>query len=101
MTRRFPWGRYLKALLLIVLTASLPLLSALSAGLVAQALGCTLNEGNVHPCILLGVDLGMTLYTLFVLGWFMLLTLPYGVIALAIWLVVLLVHLVRHGRRHS
>ena len=39
-----------------------------------------------------GKDYGQMLYTLGVLGWFMLVTIPAGALAFAIWLVVLLLH---------
>ena len=43
----------------------------------------------VHPCIIAGHDYGQLLYTLGVLGWLMLLTLPAGAFAFAIWVVAL------------
>ena len=89
----FPWRRYLGAALLILLLASLPMLSALIAELIANANGCTLHEGNSYPCHVFGEDIGDLLYTMFVLGWLMLLTIPYGVIALALLLITLILHL--------
>lgn len=98
----FPRRRYLAAFLLIMFVASLPMLSAMTAELIAKANGCTLHEGNSHPCHVFGADIGMLLYTMFVLGWMMLLTIPYGLIALVCWLVALIVHLVlRWVRRRA
>ena len=57
-----------------------PLISALSAGLIANAFGCDLDEGSIHACMALGADIGPTLYTMFVLGWLGLLIL--GIISL-------------------
>lgn len=68
-----------------------PLLAALGAGAVADAHGCTLNEGNAHPCVIAGHDWGGTLYGLFVLGWLALLTLPTGLLAGLVGVVVLAV----------
>ena len=53
-----------------------PLISALSAGLIANTFGCDLDEGSIHACMALGADIGPTLSTMFVLGWLGLLTLP-------------------------
>ena len=90
----FPWRRYLAAFLLILIVASSPMLSALTAELIAKANGCTLHEGNSHPCHVFGADIGMLLYTMFVLDWMMLLTIPFGFFALVGWLVALIAHLV-------
>lgn len=68
-----------------------PVLSVLIAGSVASAQGCQLDEGSVHPCIVLGRDRGELLYTLFVMGWFGLITLPTGAIALVVFSVVVLI----------
>jgi hypothetical protein len=50
------------------------------------------DEGSVHPCIINGKDYGQLLYTLGVLGWLMLVTIPGGVFAFGIWLIVLILH---------
>ncbi len=70
----------------IVLLASLPVISVFTASWIATSLGCVLNEGDAHPCPLHGVDLGEMLYGMAVMGWFALMTLPLGVIALAVLL---------------
>jgi hypothetical protein len=80
---------------LIVLLAVLPLIVALAAGGLAQALGCALDEGSIHPCPFLGMDLGELLYSLGVLGWLSLLTVPTGVGLLLIWLIAAIVLAVR------
>jgi hypothetical protein len=36
------------------------------------------DEGSVHPCVINGKDYGQLLYTLGVMGWLMLVTLPAG-----------------------
>ena len=53
---------WLSLLGLFLFTAG-PILVALTAGLVAAVLGCQLDEGNIHACPLLGVDLGGVLYS--------------------------------------
>jgi hypothetical protein len=69
----------------IVLVAVAPLISVLISGVIAGVLGCELDEGLLHPCPFMGVDLGETLYVMFVLGWLGLVTLPLGAVALWVW----------------
>ena len=52
-----------------ILVLLLPILMPITAGLIASAHGCRLDEGSIHSCIVMGQDMGQTLYTLFVLGW--------------------------------
>lgn len=88
-------GGLLGAILLVALS---PVLSVIVAGGIANFGGCVLNEGNVHPCVIGGVDLGETIYTMFVLGWLMLVTLPMGALALLIWIIVAAVWYIRCPR---
>jgi hypothetical protein len=71
----------------ILLMAISPLLSAMLAGTIAYHYGCQLDEGSIHPCVVNGNDIGDTLYTLGVLGWLALGTIPLGMMAIAIYLV--------------
>ena len=87
--RRSPAFWWLLAFfVLIIVVAAAPLISAFVAGGIAGALGCTLNEGGVSPCPFMGTDIGETLVVMFVLGWLAFVTLPFGAMALAAWLVV-------------
>lgn len=95
---RFPWWVYWLLLVLILLFALAPVISVFVAGWLAETNGCVLNEGDIHPCIVAGTDMGPTLYTLFVLGWFALATLPLGGGALIVWLVILIIHRIAWGR---
>jgi hypothetical protein len=79
------------SLVLILLLWAAPLLLALAAGGLASALGCELNEGSIHPCILFGSDIGGTLYTFGVLGWLSIIGIPFAAIALVIWAIVALI----------
>lgn len=90
--KKFPWLLYLCVLCLIGLVAMAPIGSVMVASLVANANGCRVDEGSVHPCMVGGKDYGEMLYTLGVLGWLMLITLPLGALAGLLWLVVLLLH---------
>ncbi|EKF19003.1 hypothetical protein [Nitratireductor pacificus] len=87
------------AFVAIVLLASLPIISVLIATLIAGSTDCTLNEGNIHPCVVAGVDLGGMLNTMFVLGWLMLMTIPLGVAGLAVWTVVAIIFWIRSRRK--
>lgn len=78
-----------------------PVLSVLIAGSVASAYDCQLDEGSVHSCVVLGRDVGESLYTLFVLGWLGLITLPTGAIALVVFSVVVLVLYLRAKKTKS
>ncbi|GIW33934.1 hypothetical protein [Meiothermus sp.] len=86
-----PWLRHGLVLFIIALLSLSPLLLALLAGAFANANSCTLHEGNINPCVVGGRDYGPTLYTLFVLGWLSLATIPLGmgaggVYLLAVWI---------------
>jgi hypothetical protein len=88
--------------LLILAWIVWPVVLVAVAGNIASANGCQLDEGSVHPCIVNGRDMGQQLYGMGVLGWFMLVTIPTGLLALAIYGAILLaVWLVRRARRRS
>ena len=89
---------WLSLLGLFLFTAG-PILVALTAGLVAAALGCQLDEGNIHACPLLGIDLGGVLYFFGMFGWFTLMTILFGGIGFLVWLGFAVVLLVRRLRR--
>jgi hypothetical protein len=99
MGARFPWGRYWLALLSILVLALAPLAAVVFASSVAGANGCALDEGSVHPCVVLGSDWGGLLYGLGVMGWLMLASLPAGALALVVWGVALAVHRIAWRRR--
>ena len=69
----------------IALFAAWPIVSVASAGVIATWNGCTLHEGFVNPCLVNGRDIGETLYSMGVMGWFMLATIPMGVVAFVAW----------------
>ena len=87
--------------ILIVLFAAAPIISAFIAGGIADALGCTINEGGATQCLYHGNDIGQTLAGMLVLGWLSFVTFPIALVALAIWLVVAcLVAFIGRRRRH-
>lgn len=73
-----PWLRHALVLALIALFSLSPLLVALTAGGIASANGCALDEGSAHPCLIGGHDYGELLYMMGVLGWLSLATIPLG-----------------------
>ena len=99
--KKFPWIIYVILLVLIVAFALAPIASVAVAGFLANSHGCKLDEGSAHPCMIGGKDRGELLYTLGVLGWLMLVTLPACALAFAVWLVVVLLHHARWRRQHA
>ena len=97
--KRFPWTLYWIVLVLIVLVALAPVGSVVACGLIANAHGCRVDEGSVHPCVINGKDYGHLLYTLGVIGWLMLVTLPAGAFVFVLWLTVLIFHRANWQRR--
>jgi len=89
---------YCAALVTIAVFTLLPLLSAMTAAMLAGVNGCPLDEGSSHSCLILGSDWGETLYNMLVVGWLMLFTLPVGVLLFVVWVVVLVVHLWRRRK---
>jgi hypothetical protein len=73
---------------IIVLWMIWPLVPVMFAGIVATSCGCKVDEGSVHPCIVLGKDIGELLYGMSMMGWFAIGTFPSGMIALAIFSVI-------------
>ena len=89
---RFPWWAYWTAFAFIAIFTLWPIASIFAAAMIADANGCRVDEGSVHPCMVLGSDWGETLYTMGVLGWLMLVTVPFGLGAFIVWLIILPIH---------
>ncbi len=87
------------ALALIVLFGALPVVATLAASGIAGVLGCTLDKGGVHACLLLGRDIGAALHLMFVSHWFAMVTIPVAVMVLVVWGIVALILLLLHLRR--
>jgi hypothetical protein len=97
---RTGWG-LLIGYAIIALVASWPVLSVLAASLIASLNGCTLHEGFANRCVVFGADIGGLLYSMGILGWFMLMTLPMGAISLIVWTVIWLIMRKRPAPDHS
>ena len=89
---------WLSLLGLFLFTAG-PLLVTLTAGLIAAALGCQLNESAVHACPLLGVDFGGVLTFFGMFAWLTFMTIPFGAMGFLVWLGFAAVLLIRRLRR--
>ncbi|MEL6467283.1 MAG: hypothetical protein AAFQ58_20165 [Pseudomonadota bacterium] len=96
MTRRRP--RY-TILIILLLICALPILSVMISSALAQAYGCTLHEGFSNPCIIWGEDRGETLGGMFVMGWFMLITVPAGAVVLLVLAIQIGIDLIAWRRR--
>ena len=90
--KRFPWIWYLLALLVIGAFTVAPVGSVILCAAIANRYGCKVDEGSVHPCIINGQDYGQLLYSLGVMGWLMLVSIPGGLFAFAGWLSFLILH---------
>jgi hypothetical protein len=99
--KRFPWIFYWIVLVFILLFAFAPIGSVMTCALIANSHGCKVDEGSVHPCIINGKDYGQLLYTLGVLGWLMLVTIPAGLFAFVIWLIILILHREKWRKRFA
>ncbi|WP_312794716.1 hypothetical protein [Tianweitania sp.] len=82
---RSPVRRLFGALFAILLFAAGPLLATLLAAAVAMPLGCEINEAGTAPCVIAGVDFGVPLTVLALMGFFLIYTVPLGLIFLLIW----------------
>jgi hypothetical protein len=99
--KRFPWLWYMLALFIIVAFAFAPIGSVIVCAAIADTYGCKVDEGSIHPCVINGHDYGELLYSLGVMGWFMLVTFPGGLVAFASWLIFLILHRVAWRKRTS
>lgn len=83
---------------LIVLYSVAPILCVIISSGIALATGSQLDESGSHPCIICGVDVGGILVTMFVCGWFSLVTIPTGLLAMLAFTVVWIILRIRAKR---
>ena len=73
-------------LILIMLVALGPALVAVGSQEIAElAFGCQVDLNQVIPCVIAGKDYGQTLYDLGFAIWYSYLTIPAGLVLLALW----------------
>jgi hypothetical protein len=90
------------ALVAIVLLAALPVSSLVLAVAFASGFDCTLNEGDIHPCVVLGLDFGQLLYIMSLGGFITaMVAVPLAALLLVVWLIVLIVLLLLRRRRRA
>jgi hypothetical protein len=95
---RRPVALLLASLVVILMAAMSPILVKLAARWIAGAHGCILSEAAAHPCVVLGREVGGLLSSMAMLVWYATVTLPFGVFALGVWLIVAFMLLIRHLR---
>ncbi|HET7852664.1 MAG TPA: hypothetical protein VFK91_07955 [Methyloceanibacter sp.] len=93
-----PVKSFLRGALFAVAFAFSPIAVTYTAGLIAVAIGCDLNEASVHPCPLLGVNIGPLLYAMGLSVWFVSLTVVAGLLALIALAIVWIVRVVKARR---
>jgi len=93
MESRMRAFRALMAVLLFL--CLLPMMSMAVAEFIAQLYGCKLDLASVHPCIVGGSDIGETLLTLGMMGYFLFATMPGVVAIVVVWVIIELIRWVR------
>jgi hypothetical protein len=83
------------AMAVLLFICLLPLMSMAVAEFIAQVYGCKLDLASVHPCMVGGSDIGETLLTLGMMGYFLFATMPGVVAIVVVWVVVELIRWVR------
>ena len=83
----------------IAVLAGWPIASVVIAGAIASWNGCTLHEGFANPCLVYGRDIGGMLYSMGVMGWFMIATIPLGIIVFVLWTLGWIVWTVKERRK--
>ncbi len=88
----------LTIILLSLIIGALPILGVVIASTVASAAGCAVNEASVTPRPIGPFNAGGLLYTMFVSGWFMLVSVPLGLLGASVGALRLVMALVQRGR---
>ncbi|MCV0351185.1 MULTISPECIES: hypothetical protein [unclassified Nitratireductor] len=90
---------FIVLLVVILVLAALPVLSVVASSILASTYGCTVHEGFSNPCMIAGEDRGDMLYSMFVMGWLGLISLPFGMAALIAWTVALMIAVIRARKK--
>ena len=88
---KYAWVIHIFVLLAIILCSISPFFGVAYAGAVTEKYGCELNEGSIHPCMVNGVDRGEDLYAQGMLGWLGIASVPLGLAALVLYIVIVLI----------
>jgi hypothetical protein len=73
---------------ILVLACLAPLFSMLAAQAAAFIYGCDLSLAATQPCMAHGTDIGQTLLTMGMMGWFLMTTLPVMLGVVILWIIV-------------
>lgn len=94
--------RIFRALMALALLFCLsPLLSMAAADIIANIYGCKVDLAAPHPCIVGGSDIGQTLLTLGMMGYFLMATFPIAAGVAGVWIVVEIIAWIMRRRRRS
>jgi|KBSSwiStaDraftv2_1062776.scaffolds.fasta_scaffold171494_2 TRAP-type C4-dicarboxylate transport system permease small subunit len=93
-----PGKSFLRGAAIAIALAFSPVAVTYTAGLIALLIGCDLNEASVHPCPLLGVNIGPLLYGMGLAVWFVSLTVLAGLLALVVLVIIFIVRTLRARR---
>jgi hypothetical protein len=93
-----PGKSFLRGAAIVIALAFSPIAVTYTAGLIALLIGCDLNEASVHPCPLLGVNIGPLLYGMGLAVWFVSLTVLAGLLALVVLVIIFIVRTLRARR---
>ena len=93
-----PGKSFVRGALIVIALAFSPIAVTYTAGLIALLIGCDLNEASVHPCPLIGVNIGPLLYAMGLAVWFVSLTVLAGLLALVVLVIIFIVRTLRARR---
>ena len=94
-----PGKSFLRGALIVIALVFSPVAVTYTAGLIALLIGCDLNEASVHPCPLLGVNIGPLLYAMGLAVWFVPFTVLAGLLALVVLVIIFIVRTLRAAAR--
>jgi MFS family permease len=69
---------------LLILLGIAPVLGPVISGTIANWNGCELSEAAISACEVMGFNAGPALYTLFVMGWLALVSLPLALLGIVL-----------------
>ena len=84
---------------IVILLCLTPLASMAAAEVTAWFYGCRLDLAATHPCMAGGSDIGPTLMTMGMMGWFLMTTLPVLLATAVLWVIVEIVRWAALRRR--
>jgi len=70
-----------------------PIAAVLAAAGIIRITGCELSGAGPRACVVLGVDIGDTLYQMSMSVWLLMLTFPLAILAVPMWVLLIILHL--------